>query len=501
LVFIRELSRGRLLVLLLLYSLTRWYNLTLRPLHYDEILYLERAARVAAKADPLLALKIGAMKTTHLWLIALVWPLSPDPIWVGRFAMTLAGLLGIVGIYHCGVVLFASRRVGLLAAGFYLICPALFLYERAIVADTLLTALECWILYGVAAFLLRGDRRPLWWLGPVLAFALLAKPSGLFFLAIPAFGYLLFRPPLKRVLLALLPLAVGMSLALALLWPLLVDFWPTVQHHTGLEGGGGSINIWERVGHNLAVSQDWVITIFSPPLVLLALAGLGMALWEGRSRWRAVWLALIFASFWFALALAAEVWYPRYLLPLAVPLVLLAGYGVDLTLRRLPTWGVAVAITVLLSPALYADFWLLFDPPRAPLHPEIRREYITDWPSAYGLPEVVTFVRHLAAEYPAIYVAYNEQVMTEQAIPYYLPDPPANVEFVVIDPFDGVMLYQINDLSRERPTFFILNTAREKGMKDFLKDPSAFPQAHHLLHVPRPDGLTGWDVYQWVPGE
>jgi hypothetical protein len=54
----------------------------------------------------------------------------------------------------------------------------------------------------------------------------------------------------------------------------------------------------------------------------------------------------------------------------------------------------------------------------------------------------------------------------------------------------------------ERPTFLILNPAREKGLEAVLGDQRTFFQARKLVSYEKPGGKTTMDVYQWlsVPG-
>jgi hypothetical protein len=205
---------------------------------------------------------------------------------------------------------------------------------------------------------------------------------------------------------------------------------------------------------------------------------------------------------WLFFALVSEIWYPRYLLPVVSSMVLLAAYVTYKVLRLASRPALYVLLTVILAaslwPALYTDFWLLTDPSRAPLHPDEARQYITGWPSGYGLREVATFVRRLADRYPEIYVTYTDGTMARRGLPYYLLDRPPNIEFENFDPFEGDAIETLNTMAASRPTFVVLNTAHEKGLDDFFLNPNAFPQAKHMFKVTRPGGMTSWDVYQWV---
>jgi 4-amino-4-deoxy-L-arabinose transferase-like glycosyltransferase len=491
----------------LIFGFTRWYHLTLLPIHFDEIVYLDRVSRIVSRYDFFIGLRED-LRTGHLWVIALLWPLSPDRLWVGRFASTLAGVWGALGAYKSGTLLFSDRRVGLIAAIFYMIVPGLFFYDRMALADSLLTACGVWILYGVSAYFLRRDNGSMGWMGVVLALAILTKPSGLLFFAIPALGYVCLRQhslSMKRIINSALPLMIGGITAMALMVPFLPDTQGMLWGKAGVSNIAGWVDLGKRFGQNLTVSTGWLLSLLSLPVTFLAVVGFALALRSRQARRHALYLVSALLAQWLFFALVSEIWYPRYLLPVVPWMGLLGAYAVYevLGLSSRAIWRVTLAVILAASvwPALGTDFWLLTDPPRAPLHPEESRQYITGWPSGYGLAEVASFIRRLADEHSEIYVVYNSKgsVMARRGLGYYLPDPPPNVAFESFNPFEGRTVEQLNSMVASRPTFVILNTAHEKGLDDFFLNPDAFPQAQHVFKVPRPGGLTSWDIYQWVP--
>jgi 4-amino-4-deoxy-L-arabinose transferase-like glycosyltransferase len=490
----------------LIFAFTRWYHLTLLPIHFDEIVYLDRVSRIVSRHDFFIGLRED-LRTGHLWVIALLWPLFPDRLWVGRFASTLAGVWGALGAYKSGTLLFSDRRVGLIAAIFYLIVPGLLFYDRMALADSLLTACGMWILYGVSVYFLKGDSRSGWWMSWVMALAILTKPNGFLFFAIPALGYVCLRQnplSMKRIINSALPLVIGGVAAAALMAPFLRDTQGMLWGKAGVSSIAGWVDLGQRFGQNLIVSAGWLVSLLSLPVTFLAVVGLALALSSKRTGRQALYLGSAVLAQWLFFALVSEIWYPRYLLPVVPWMGLLAAYAVHkaIELSSGAIWRVTLVVTLaaLMWPALSTDFWLFTHPSRAPLHPEESRQYITGWPSGYGLAEVAAFIRGLADQNPEIYVAYNDKgsVMAREGLEYYLPDPPPNIKFRSFDPFEGEAISRLNNMAASRPTFVVLNTAHEKGLDDFILNPDAFPQAQHVFRVNRPGGLTHWDVYQWV---
>jgi hypothetical protein len=103
---------------------------------------------------------------------------------------------------------------------------------------------------------------------------------------------------------------------------------------------------------------------------------------------------------------------PRYLLPGAVPLLVLAAGALDrvLTLAtarlgaRHPmlhaSLGVAATLAVL-APALVFDRALWSDPARAAMPADDRFQYVLGWPSGYGVRDTERLVRQELEHHPA----------------------------------------------------------------------------------------------------
>jgi hypothetical protein len=93
-------------------------------------------------------------------------------------------------------------------------------------------------------------------------------------------------------------------------------------------------------------------------------------------------------------------WFPRYLVLVTVPALLLAAHGFLLATARLPRAGRFVVLALVLLPALRLDRDILLSPATAAL-PEIDREqFVLGWPSGYGTEDTVGFVREELRHHP-----------------------------------------------------------------------------------------------------
>src|SRR5262249_17843102 len=159
--------------------------------------------------------------------------------------------------------------------------------------------------------------------------------------------------------------------------------------------GDSEVSFAGNAAANLGLAMDWLWTYWTPALVVLAVLGLAMAL-GGRDRARpAVFLALAVLGPVLAFVAASGIWYPRYLLFPTVPPLALSPWGFVAALDAIRLRAglgarafsvlVAAGLVVALTPALRFDLALWTDPGRAPLPAIERFQYVTGWPSGYGM--------------------------------------------------------------------------------------------------------------------
>ena len=127
------------------------------------------------------------------------------------------------------------------------------------------------------------------------------------------------------------------------------------------------------------------------PLVLLPLTGLVLDL---RERPRPVlFLSSLVAVPVLAFAAVSTLWFPRYLVCVIVPALLLAARGLVRLLERVPRWAQALVLVAVLVPALRLDRDILLEPSRARLPDIDRAQFVMGWPSGYATDGTVAFVR------------------------------------------------------------------------------------------------------------
>jgi hypothetical protein len=427
----------------LLAALARAVSLRALPIFGDEALNL-RMAVLAAK-EPFARVWISLQESQpplHVWLLALFLPVSPDPVRAGRILSVVAGILCVPAAAWAArrtleafetdaVDSVAETRIAtgstaaLAALGpFFVFSERLARVDGLFLLETILAAglsvaiavasaslgrealharwLSLGAMYGAVMGLTMLTRQavsyPLWLLAPVAWLLLPAGRRG------GAKGWSRF----------LSALVLASAVALALWLPMLLapgtpDTMTRIFHYAEYRPAmtAGARLGMTLAGMRLAVEAFWVY--LTPPVFVLACLGAVVAIAAGRGR------LLAYVLFWEALLLApatafAPNYFPRYALPAAVPVCLLAALGAarlwTLLARRLAgaaartALGIAL-IATLLSPSLLDLVRGERDWRNWRLLPIDRLQFVSGPPAGFASEAAADALRRIAAELPA----------------------------------------------------------------------------------------------------
>jgi hypothetical protein len=195
----------------------------------------------------------------------------------------------------------------------------------------------------------------------------------------------------------------------------------------------------------------------------------------------------------FYILLAKDVWYSRYLLPMVPLLVVLAARTlVDLAsflahstpLAHDVVWLIPLSLLALI-PSLAFDYQLITDPMRAPLTPIDRWQYVSGWPSGYGLDETVTWLRQKAAEEGSLVVITDiHSGPTQEGLRLYLGNDEPDIRPLSVDlrSISAGEMHQQFFQTHNVSTLLLLNEPADKD-----PNPSASPCPAVLAIFPKPE--------------
>ena len=399
--------------LTLLYALTRLLFLERFPIFCDEATYV-RWAQMGLENPALRFVSLTDGKQPLFpWLVMLAMQVVADPILAGRLVSVAAGWVAMIGTGCLAGTLFRDRRVGWFAAGLHVLWPFFLFHDRLALYESLTVAVMAWglCLGVVLARAVRTDAAL--GLGLVAGTGALTKSSAFFTLAYLPLTLLVFpwRPFHLRRLLAWCGLALlATGLALLVFSILLTTPWfgmIAVKNHAFVY----TLSEWVQapfflVDFNLEQLGPWLIWNVTPPLLLLALAGL---LWGLKDVTARLLLLAAFAMPFCYLVCVGKYLYPRYLVFLTVPLVVLAARAaVTLVAARRHRGWCRIGLVLLLVYPVYFDLTIVAWPRHAPLVAKDRWQYIEDHPSGTGGRELMHWLRREAEKQPILVTTESE---------------------------------------------------------------------------------------------
>ena len=487
-----------------LYLFTRLRGLELLPIFLDETLHVRWALLIAHGEKSWDATwKWGRALT--IWLGALVSPWADDLLLANRLVSVALGALTLVATLEIARRLLGPRAA-LVAGIFYVLCPFTLFHDRMALTEAGLAAFTALtLLFSVR---LAESGRPLFAVLAGLSFALavLVKALGVLALPIPVLAVLVLGPVRARLGALALAYACGLPLAA---WAFR-SFVATenAQHMAELFTGGGG-TFATRLAASLAEGASWLWTWCTPPLVVLALAGGALALARRDRKTLLLALLAVYPLVAFSSVLSWRM--PRYLLPAAVPLLVLAAGALDALVTRLAAWWpesrrervrpwlTAAAAILVLIPALRFDRALWTDPAQAAMPEADRFQYVLGWPSGYGVRDTERLIREELARHPGglTVVVHANRFQNLRVTPLDLALAFAREPRVRLEDWnfaDPTLVAALERWAAAGPTLAVIPRA-DPAAPD--PDPSSWAHLATLVaRTTKPDGAACDDVYR-----
>lgn len=477
--------------------LTRTVNLTNIPIFTDEAIYIRWAQiGLADPAHRYISLTDGKQPLLT-WLMYPLLRIVEDPLLAGRLVSAFAGVAACIGMYLVGKELF-GRRYGIVSALLYIITPFTVVYDRLALMDGLHAAIGIWSIY-LSILLARRVRLDVaLLLGLTVGLGYLNKSSALFYLLLLPFSLLLFDWKQKKrwqrltawggfaLISSIMALAISQSLRLSPWFYLIKQkdhvFIVTIPEFL--------VSPFSLLRGNLTGMLPMTYEYLTVPVALLILAG---AVWGLKKQlpvtaYLLAWFLLPFL----ALAAFGKIIFPRYMLFMSIPLLFIAAYAAVSVFDQLKKHFGAVSwlVAIVFIPALYQTALLLFSPVHAAIPQTDRNQLFDDWPSGYGVVEVIDYLRQQAKIQKIVIGTEGTFGLTPAVYEIYLGNDP-NVEIHGYWPV-GEVPAQLLEKARIHPTYLVF--------KERQNVPENWP-LRLIKKIPRGRGETYLLFYQVIPGE
>lgn len=445
-----------------LYALTRLTNLTGLPIFTDEAIYIRWSQIGSRDANWRFISLVDGKQPLFTWIMMVFLRYIRDPLVAGRLVSVMAGFFTTIGIWLTAHELFKSKKIGFIASFLYTLIPFGLVYDRMALYDSLVAAFSIWNLY-LAILLVRRIRLDVaLLLGLTLGMGMLNKTSGFLSLYMLPGTLLLFDwasvGGMRRLFrwIGLVCIAAAIS---QLLYSVL-----RLSPLFGMIGQKDAVFVYpfkEWLTHpfnflygNIHGLFDWAVNYLTWPIFVSAILT-GLSLWK-RPREKLVLLGWWFAPF-VALALFGKVLYPRFIFFMIIPLMILSAVGVQWMWDhfRGSVWR-WVLLAVLFFGSLYTDYYIIASPVYAPIPSADAGQYINDWPSGWGIPEVNDFLLKESQKGKISVYTDGTFGLLPYAIELYLVDNP-NITIKGMYPIPSDIPQELIDQAKKHPTYMIFN--------------------------------------------
>ena len=517
----RLLLGGVVALLLAAYVFSRLAAIMTLPIFFDEAHYTLSAlliGRDPLHTDPFVEVAYWGVPPLFTWLAAPLARLSAEPLLAARLTSALIGLAALLGTWRCARAL-GGLPLALASAALFVLCPFLLLYQRMAMVDGLLTAVGAFALLYALRLTREPSPRAAVLLGLYLALGCLSKITGPLLLSLPLIAIVAAAPEQRRAVIrpALVAILLGLAAGLALV---------LLPEGASLIAVAGQQQRLSEPFINRTLTQAVIIAqslwfYVTPPVLLLAVLGLRGVRRTSETRVLALWAVLSLLPF----ALMHLGLNPRYLLPGAVPLLLLAARGL-LTLvggiaaqtylprlacmmhehRRKGEWfsrgrrprtplfaphalsrlafGIALAVLAVVA-SVAADVPLVADPAHAAMPPQDHRQYVSGWPAGYALTAALADARRLAHGRPLTLISSLQNPPGDALAVLLGNDPRVHLLFR-----DFTTLQGRGALTRYAPATFVVVCPPQGQRIDARR-----AGLHLVAHVPNGDGIGSVDLY------
>jgi len=398
------------------FVITRLYKLTYLPIFLDEALYLRWTLAIKHNwANWLLPLFEDGQPPLFFWLAALLDRITHNSLITLRLLSAIFGVGTLLLTAGFVRVLFQSKSITWLTQILIIFSPFVLLYDRLGMRDSAITACGALMLYGLAQRLFNKKPGSAYLITLALILGLMIKSTSWFYPLIALLSYLFFHPKLTRH-----------DFLAAWLASLPVWFFLITKTANQLVTKNqifliSSQQLFNRAWPNLLQTSAWYYQYLTWPVLVVIFAGVVISYQRHR---RAFQLLSIFMITIIGFeVLFAEIYFPRYFLMTTIVLLSWGALGTHFIIQRFPRIFKPLILAAILSLSIYSSIQVINNIQQANL-PEIERwQYVTGWPSGYGLDELIDYLKRNP---PDVLITEIDDLV-RSGLPYLWPDQSINI--------------------------------------------------------------------------
>lgn len=446
--------------ILFLYILTRISNILALPIFTDEAIYVRWSQIAMNDASWRFISLTDGKQPMFVWIAMVLMKFINDPLLAGRFVSVIAGFFSVIGIFFLTKELFQKKAIALLACFIYVLYPFSLVYDRLAMYDSLVAMFIIWSLY-FEVLLVRYKRLDLAMiLGIIIGAGMLTKTNTTFALILLPFSLLLFsfkgKDRFRRLGEWVLYVGVAFVISNAIYAVLrLSPYYHIIEEKNYVF----IYPLKEWLMHpftyfvgNFTGMSSWLVTYATAPFLILVAASFLV----GKKYYKEKLLLLIwFVVPFFALAFFGRVIYPRFILFMTMPLLILGAYALyNMILFTKKTWLRVVIVGVFTAMFVVTDYFIITDFSKAAIPSADREQFITGWPAGEGVKETVAYLNEQAKDHKIFVATEGTFGLMPYALEMYLYQNP-NIKIVGYWPIDAKPQPEIVAAAKSMPTYAV----------------------------------------------
>lgn len=396
-----------LFLIICVFLLTRFINLTALPIFTDEGIYIHWAKTAWHDATWRFISLTDGKQPLQTWLTIPFLKLFPEqPLFAGRLFSVLTGFTALIGIFSLGFYLF-GKQAAKASALLYVFIPYFLFYDRLALSDSAVNASFIWLLL-FSIILIKEVRLDIALIyGLIGGVALLTKSSTQMFLLLGVFTPILIiskKPFVKKTFnyyfLFLLVLLISLAIYnVQRLSPYL--HYVTEKNATFLMT---TSEFWANPFSLLLVNLRTVplFVFWEMGFIIPLISFFGLLILFKKNIRLALLLSIWLFAPYIVISFISKVIFPRYLIFFGSLLTLLATYFFITYKKGALRWLIFIILVINI---LYIDSTILFNQTKIPYPPIDRGQYIVGLTAGWGIEDVLQFARDKSKEKPVIILA------------------------------------------------------------------------------------------------
>jgi hypothetical protein len=203
---------------------------------------------------------------------------------------------------------------------------------------------------------------------------------------------------------------------------------------------------------NFSGLTSWLIGYATIPFLILVLTAFAISYKYTKEK---LLLAIWFIIPFIALATFGKTIYPRFILFMTMPLLVLAAYALfTLTHIAKKRWLQTIILIVFIGMFLFNDYYIITDFPKAPIPQADRSQFITSWAGGIGVRETIDFLRQQSQNQKIFVGTEGTFGLMPYALEIYLVDNP-NIKIKAYWPVSDLPPKDALEASQKMPTYFV----------------------------------------------